>query len=156
MRRFLYILGALTLIIMVAAAIGLGIFFYEGRALDAESKAFVDGAVPAIAASWSKEQLLDRATRELRESVKPDELNALFDALSRLGPLVEYEGATGEAAVSYIAGSGSTASASYVAKARFQNGSAAFRIVLTRRDGYWMIHNFHVDSTPRNQTGPRT
>ncbi len=62
-------------------------------------------------------------------------LSALFDRLSQLDPLIEYEGATGEAAMSYIAGSGSTESASYVAKARFQNGSATFRIVLMKRDG---------------------
>jgi hypothetical protein len=36
MRRFLYILGTLTLIIVVAAGIGLGVFFYKGHALDAD------------------------------------------------------------------------------------------------------------------------
>lgn len=156
MRRFLYILGALTLIIIVAAGIGLGVFFYKGNALDAESKAFVDRAVTAITATWNEQQLLDRATPELRASVKPEELKALFDRLSRLGPLVEYEGATGEATMSYIAGSGGTVSASYVAKARFRNGTATFRIVLMKRDGRWMIHNFHVDSVPGNQAGHRT
>jgi hypothetical protein len=156
MRRFLYILGALTLIIIVAAGIGLGVFFYKGHALDAESKAFVDSAVPAITATWSKQQLLDRATPELRASVKPEELKALFDRLSQLGPLIEYEGATGEATMSYIAGSGSTLSASYVAKARFQNGTATFRIVLMKRDDRWLIQNFHVDSAPDNQAGQRT
>ena len=159
MRRFLYILGTLTLAIIVAAGIGLGVFFYKGHALDAESKAFVDRAVPAITATWSEQQLLDRATPELRASVKPEELKALFDRLSQLGPLIEYEGATGEATMSYIAGiagSGGTVSASYVAKARFQNGTATFRIVLMQRDGHWLIHNFHVDSSTGNQAGQRT
>jgi hypothetical protein len=155
-RRFLYILGALTLIVIVAAGIGLGVFFYKGHALDAESKAFIDRAVPAITATWSEQQLLDRATPELRASVKPEELKALFDSLSHLGPLIEYEGATGEAAMSYIAGSGGTVSASYVAKARFKNGTATFRIVLIMRDGRWLIQNFHVDSAPGNQAGQRT
>jgi hypothetical protein len=156
MRRFLYILGALTLVIIVAACIGLGVFFYKGRALDADSKAFVDHAVPAITATWNEQQLLDRATPELRTSVKPEELKALFDHLSQLGPLVEYEGATGEATMSYMVGSSSTVSASYVAKARFQNGTATFRIVLMKRDGRWQIHNFHVDSTSGSQAGQRT
>lgn len=151
MRRFLYVLGALALIVIVAAGIGVGVFFYKGHALDAESKAFVDSAVPAITATWSEQQLLDRATPELRKSVKPEELNALFGRLSQLGPLVEYEGATGEATMSYIAGSGSTVSASYVAKAHFRNGNATFRIVLMKRNGRWMIHNFHVDSAPSNR-----
>jgi hypothetical protein len=132
------------------------VFFYEGNALDAESKAFVDRAVPAIAGNWNKQQLLDRATPELRESTNPDQMTALFEGLSRLGPMVEYEGATGEATMSYVAGSGSTISASYVAKARFENGTAIFRIVLMKRNGGWMIHNFHVDSAPENPAGQRT
>lgn len=155
MRRFLYILGALTLVIIVAAGIGLGVFFYKGHALDAQSKAFVDSAVPAITATWSEQQFLDRATPELRASVKPEELKALFERLSQFGPLIEYDGATGEAAMSYIAGSGGIVSASYVAKARFQNGTATFRIMLMKRDDRWLIQNFHVDSAPGNQAGQR-
>jgi hypothetical protein len=148
MRRFIYILGVLTLTIVVAAAIGLGVLFYRGHALDAESKAFVDSAVSAIATNWSEEQLLDRATPELRETIRPDELSALFAVLSRLGRLVRYEGATGGATMSYMASSGSTVSAFYVAKARFENGTAIFRILLVRRAGRWMINGFHVDSAP--------
>lgn len=67
--------------------------------------------MPAIAASWSKDQLLDRATPELRASVKPEELRALFDAVSQLGPFVAYEGATGQANMAYMTGFGSVVSA---------------------------------------------
>ena len=70
MRKFLYILGALTLIVILGSGIGLGIFLYKAHALDVESKAFVDSAVPAIAAAWSKQQLIDRATPELQGGVK--------------------------------------------------------------------------------------
>lgn len=150
MRRILYVLGALTLIVIVAAGVGLAVVSYKGNALDKESKAFVDSAVPAITAAWSKQQLLDRATPELRESAKPAQLDALFETLSRLGPLVDYDGATGEATMSYMTGSGGVVSASYVAKARFRNGNATIRIVLVKRDGRWMIHNFHVDPVPGN------
>jgi len=58
--------------------------------------------------------------------------------------------------MSYMAGSGGTVSASYDAKARFQNGSATFRILLMKRDGRWMIHNFHVDPAPATPAGQRT
>jgi len=77
--------GAVTLVIVLAVGIGLAVVIHKGRLLDAESEAFVDSAVPAIAANWSEEQLLERATSELRESVKPHELRALFDTFSRLG-----------------------------------------------------------------------
>jgi hypothetical protein len=150
-RKFLSILGALALIVVLVSGIGLGVVFYKGHALDAESRTFVDNAVPAIAAAWSKQQFLDRAAPELRARVKPGELNALFDRFSQLGPLVKYEGATGEATMSYFTGAGGTVSASYVAKASCQNGSVTFRIGLMKHDGRWMIHDFRVDSVPGSQ-----
>jgi hypothetical protein len=156
MPKLLYALGAVTLAVIIAASVGLGALFYKGHELDAESKAFVDSAIPAITRAWSKEQLLERSTTELRRSIKPDELDALFDRLSQFGPLVEYEGATGQATMSYLSGLGSTVSASYDAKARLQNGSATFRILLMKRDGRWLIHNFHVDPLLGAQAGQRT
>ncbi len=150
MRRFLQIFGLVTLIFIVVAGSGLGVLIYQGRALDAESKSFVDSAVPAIAAKWSEQQLVERATPELIKNAKPAELDAFFGGLSRLGPLVEYQGATGDATMSYFTNTGSIVSASYVAKARFQNGEATFRLILLKRDGRWMIHNFHVDPEPRS------
>jgi hypothetical protein len=143
-RRFLYIVGAVTLIIFVVAGIGVGVLIYQGNALDAESKAFVDSAVPAIVASRSEEQLLDRATPELR---------SLFDAISQLGPLVEYQGAIGEANMSYVAGFGSSVSASYVAKARCKDGTATIRIALVKRAGRWMINGFHVATSLTGTAG---
>lgn len=156
MNKLLRVLGALTLAVLVAGTVSLGLLVYKGRALDAESKAFVDNAVPAIAANWSKEQLLDRATPELRDSVGPSQLTTFFDMLARLGPLLKYEGAAGASALSYIVGTGNTKSAAYTAKARFQNGSATFQIVLLKRGGRWMIQNFHVDPVLRNEAVQRT
>jgi hypothetical protein len=157
-RKVFQILSVLALSVMVAIGIGVGVAFYRGHALDVESKAFVDRVVPAITAAWSKQQLLDLATPELRASATPNELTALFDRLSQLGALVKYEGATGESAMSYMAGFGSkgrssaTVSASYVVKAQFQNGSATFKIMLMKRGGRWLINGFHVDVAPGNRT----
>jgi hypothetical protein len=151
MRKFLYILGALTVIILVVGAVGVGVVVYNGRALDAESKTFIDTAVPAIATNWSEDALLERATPELRGSVTPDQLRTLFEGFSRLGRLVEYQGSKGDANMSYIAGVGGSVSALYVATAKFQNGDAVFRITLLKRNGQWLIHNFHVDPAPNGQ-----
>jgi hypothetical protein len=143
-RRFLHILGTVTLVIVVAACIGLGVVIYKGHALDAESHAFVDRVVPTIAAGWNAEQLFDRATPELRTSVKPAELTALLNAVGQLGPLVEYQGAKGDANLSYIAGAGGSVTASYVAKAKFRDGTASIQIALVKRDGRWLISGFYV------------
>ena len=45
MRRFLYILGSLTLVVFVVAIVGFGLVAYKGNELDAESRAFVDNAL---------------------------------------------------------------------------------------------------------------
>ena len=119
MRKFLLVLGALTFAVILAAGAGFGILIYKGVALDAESKTFVDKAVPPIIASLNKEQFLDRTAPELRNNLRPGELNGLFEALSRLGPLIEYQGATGGVNMAYTGGVGGSVSASYVANAKF-------------------------------------
>jgi hypothetical protein len=148
MRRFLLVLGTLTLIFIVMAVIGAGILFYKGSALDAESKTFVDHAVPVIVTNWDREQLLELASPELQEKVRPDELRAAFSSFSRLGHLVEYIGATGDARMSYDLGSGGIISATYLARARFENGAATIRLILIKRDELWMINYFYVDLAP--------
>ena len=145
MRGFLRILGALTLTALVAGGIGVGVLVHRGSALDAQSKAYVDNAVPAITAGWSKQQLLSRAAPELRATLRPGQLSSLFANLSRLGSLVRYEGATGGSNVSFVLGAGKTVTAAYVAKARFQNGTADIRLALVKEKGRWQIDGFHVD-----------
>ncbi|MBN9085550.1 MAG: hypothetical protein J0J01_01470 [Reyranella sp.] len=51
MKKFLMIFGAIALVGVIAIAGVLGWAAYRGSALDKESKAFVDSAVPAIAAN---------------------------------------------------------------------------------------------------------
>ena len=145
MRRLLYVLGTLTLIFIAVDAIGFGILAYQGRALDAESKVFVDTAVPAIASNWSGRALLDRATPEFRNGAHSAKFGWFFEKLAQLGQLVEYKGAIGGAKISFVLGSGHFVSASYVAEARFQHGDASFRIELLKREGHWMINTFYVD-----------
>jgi hypothetical protein len=145
MRKFLVALGAMTLFIVVAAGLGVGILIYKGKGLDRESKAYVDSAVPAIVAVWSKEALLDRATPELRANARPEDLRSLFDWASRLGPFVAYDGAMGDSNMSFMLGGSGTVSARYVAKVRFRDGTATIRIVLVKRDGKWLINSFHIE-----------
>ena len=154
MRWFFNILGVTVAVLIVAAAIGIGFLVYKGHGIDAESKAYVDSAVPAITANWNQEELLKRATPELRNSIRPGQLTALFEAFSRLGTLVTYEGATGQANMTYFTGTGGAVTATYVAKAKYQNGEATIRIVLLKQDGQWFIHNLHIDSPAFGPNSP--
>ena len=148
MRKVLCFVGAATLSLLGLAVIGIGFLVWTGRGLDAESKAYVDTAVPAITAHWNKDALVDRAAPELLAATNADQIAVLFDNFSRLGPLVQYEGAKGDANMSYFLGKGGRVTATYQAKARYQNGEATLRLLLTKRDGEWRIQGFHVDGRP--------
>lgn len=148
MRKFLIVVGAATCLIVIAIGAGFAFLAVKGGALDAESKQYVDDAVQAITAKWSKDELRARASPELLGTVKTGDLENLFGMLAQLGTLIEYQGATGQANMSYFTGSGSTTSASYVAKAKYQNGEATIDLKIEKRDGTWMIHYFHVNLVP--------
>jgi hypothetical protein len=145
MRKLLTAIGALTMIIILAAGTGLGVLIYKGNGLDRESKTYVDTAIPAIVGTWSKQALLDRATPELRATATPQDLASLFDWASKLGPFVAYEGASGDANMQFMAGSGSAVSAHYAARVRFRDGTAIIYIMLLKRDGDWRINGFHIE-----------
>lgn len=145
MRRLVYVTGVVTLIVIVLGATGFGYLAYKGNALDSESKAFANSAVLAIATKWNTKALLVRSTPELRGSVSPDRLKRVFDNLRRLGHLVRYLGAKGQARMSYHIGSGGMISAYYVARAKFEDGSARLQMRLVKRNGRWLILGLHID-----------
>ena len=155
MRQFLYILGVLFLGILVIGGASIAVVAYNGRALDAESKAFVDAEIPRIAQNWSEAELLSQATPELRGSISPERLDSLFNNFRQLGSLVAYKGSVGEALMSYVSGEGKTVSASYVARARFQSGAVTFRVALLKRDSRWLINGFRVESDAGIPTAQR-
>jgi hypothetical protein len=153
MRKFLSILGAIFLVLLVVLGIGIFIVARNGAALDAESKAYVDDAVITIAAHWSPDELMKRASLHLRQTVKRDDIEGLFGAaMTALGPLVDYQGAKGTSLVTATALTGTTITASYVAQAKFMKGSAELQVALTKIDGLWKIEGFHINSSELMKT----
>jgi hypothetical protein len=150
-RKFLYVFGAISLVVVVAVAVMIGWAAYRGSSLDTESKAFVDSAVPAIAAQWNKQELLDRASPQLLQAAKPGQMESLFKTLAQFGPLVQYEGAKGDSVMGYTTGTGSSVTANYVATARCRNGTAHFKLKLLKVGDRWTILDFYVDTPPEKQ-----
>jgi len=145
--RWLGVVLSAALAVIVILAVGLFFMIRGGSALDAESKAYVDDAVVAISAHWDRKELTSRASPELKQKLKPAELDSLFDALSTgLGPLVEYRGAKGQATIASTIGTGTTRTANYVAGARYQRGEAEIRISLIKLEDHWLIQGFFVNS----------
>jgi len=147
MRKMLVVLGWVFLGVLVILGGFVGYFFYVGSGLDASSKAYVDQSVPAIVASWSKDELLRRASPELRKAI-PDEQQVaqLFGKLSQLGKLERYEGSKGDANISVTAQAGKMITASYIANAKFEKGSAQITIRLIQKGTQWQILYFYVNS----------
>jgi hypothetical protein len=146
MKKFFIVLGSIFLAIIVLGAIGIAFVAIRGNALDKESKAYADSAIPAIVSTWSEKELLDRASPELKKVVTIDQLDRLFRWLSGLGQLQKCEPAQGQALMSATTETGKRTSAQYTAKAAFQKGEATIKLGLIKHGDQWQILGFHVDS----------
>jgi hypothetical protein len=146
MKKFFIVLGSIFLAIIVLGAIGIAFVAVRGNALDKESKAYADSAIPAIVTTWSEKELLDRASPEFKQAVTIDRLDRLFRWVSGLGQLQKCEPAQGHAVMSATTQTGKMISAEYSAKATFQKGEAVIKLGLIKHGDHWQILNFHVDS----------
>ena len=154
LKRSLVFLGAAFLVLVLLGTVAIGIAAFKGSALDKESKAYVDIAVPAIVSSWRKEELLNRASPEFRQATNANDLEGFFQAFRSLGKLQEYQGSQGQSLTSRILGKGSTISADYVARAQFERGTAKIYVKLIKHGGVWQIWGFRIDPAySRRQPG---
>ncbi len=133
----------LALIVVIAAVIGT--LAVIGKRLDRESKAFVDAAIPAIAAEWDVDEIRKRASPEFEDDVDYDELAHDLDELRQMGSLVEYKGSTGESNITISFQLGYEITADYSASADFETASADMQMSLIRHDGQWQILDFRVN-----------
>jgi len=147
MKKFFIILGSIFLAIIVLGAIAIAFVAVRGNALDKESKAYADSAIPAIVTTWSEKELLDRASPEFNQAVTTDQLDRLFRWISGLGRLQKCEPALGQALMSATTQTGKMISAQYTAKATFQKGEASIKLGLIKHGNQWQILNFYVNSS---------
>jgi len=69
MKRFFIVLGSIFLAFIVLGVMAFVFIAIRGTALDKESRAYADSAIPPIVSTWSEKELLDRATPELKNAV---------------------------------------------------------------------------------------
>ena len=118
----------------------------ERIALDKESKAYADSAIPAIVSTWSEKKLLDRASPEFKQSVTRERLDRLSRSFSGLGPLQKCEPAEGQTTMSFTEQEDRVISGHYTAKATFEKGEASIKLGLIKHGDQWQIQSFDVDS----------
>lgn len=141
------IIGAVVLFFFFAFLVtSIAVLLNKGRALDAESKQYVDAAVPAIVADWDIAQLQKRLSPEFKSVTKDGDLEKLFAIFQKLGKLKSYEGCRGQSNISVTTQRGKVISAGYVASATFENGPARIQINLIKHDNQWQVLGFRVDS----------
>lgn len=80
MKKFLIILGSIFLALIVLGALGIGLVAVRGNALDKESKAYADEAIPAIVTTWVDKALLDRASPEFNQATTAVQVYQMFRA----------------------------------------------------------------------------
>ena len=146
LRKILISLGFSFLVLIFILTGGIVYVSIEGTRLDKESKEYVDAAIVAIVSNWNKDELLERASLELMEVVKKNDLDKIFGLYQKLGKLEEYKGCAGESHTSIIFGRGKTITAEYLANAEFEEGSAKVMTTLVKHGRNWQILKFYVDS----------
>ncbi len=154
MRWLVIVLGSIFLALIVIGAIGIAFVAVRGTALDKESKAYADTAIPAIVTKWSEKELLDRASSELKQATTQQQLDEYFCRASTLGRLQKCEPAQGQALMSATTQSGKMISAQYTAKSTFEKGEASVTLGLIKHGDQWQILRFDARPSqliPRNQ-----
>jgi hypothetical protein len=147
MKKLFTVFGIVFLIIIVLAAAGIGFIAVRGNALDKESRAYADAAVPAIITNWSEKELLDRASPEFKKAVTQEQLDQMFRWFTSLGRFQSSESAQGQAGITVTPQTGKVISGQYTAKAKFEKGDATIKLVLIKHGDQWQIVSFYVDSS---------
>ena len=149
MKKLLSIAGAIFLLLILAGVGFIGYAVYRGQGLDASSKAYVETNIPTIISTWSKEELLKRASPQLLKVVSenPELLDQLFRKLSKLGAMRSFGDVKGDSNVSYTTQSGKVTTAAYVATAKYENGEARITARLIQSPaGDWQFLLLNVNS----------
>lgn len=145
-QRFLIVLGGLFLAAVVLGVAVIGVFAVKGSALDKESKAYVDSAVPVIVSGWDEKELLNRASPEFTQATDKKDLDKLYGFFHKLGGLREYQGSEGQSSIFFTPENGRSITAVYTAKATFDAGPAVFKIMLIKHGDQWQIAGFRINS----------
>jgi hypothetical protein len=147
MKKTFMILGGVFVVLIVAAAIGIGIVAVKGSALDKESKAYVDRVVPIICADLNADTLSKYASKELLASATPEEFEKIFTWLKKLGAFKQFKESSGQANMSYTTQNGKSITGRYVAQVEFEAGPAQVNIVTVKTGDEWKVQMFRINSS---------
>ncbi|HLF86758.1 MAG TPA: hypothetical protein VI584_06735 [Nitrospiria bacterium] len=146
MKKLFQVLGLIFAGLILAGVIAFVVIALKGGALDKESKAYVDEVTPKILADLRKETLLTYSSDELKNAVKPEDMDKLFVWFNKLGQFKEYKGSKGQANISVTTQAGKVITGHYVAEAEFDTGPAQVQIMTVKKGEKWFIQMFRINS----------
>jgi hypothetical protein len=146
MKKFLIVLGSIFLAIVVLGVIGIAFVAVRGNALDNESKAYADVAIPAIVNGWNEREFLEGASPEFKKAATQQQLDQMFHWFGSLGGFQKSEPAQGQALMSATSQAGKVVSAQYTTKATFEKGEATVTLRPIKDGDQWQILRFDVRS----------
>lgn len=146
MKKFFIGLGILFSILVLLGGTGFAYLAFRGKGLDSDSKHYVDNAVPAIVTDWSTQAFEQREDPDLKAKLPQKKLVKIFALFKKLGHLKNYCGSKGESNLFLSLNKGLIITAKYLVCAKFENGNANIKVVLTRKHHQWKIYGFYVDS----------
>ena len=145
MKKLLYILGIVFVIVIAAIGSFIGYAAYNGSKLDASSANYIKENIPPIISSWNPQELIKRSSPELQKVATENQIDTLFGKLSKLGSLKSFGEPKGEAKMSITTQNGNQTKASYKIHCLFKNGEANIAINLIQHEGQWQILGFNVN-----------
>ena len=146
MQRILIVMGIVFLSILIIIILMVFFVLTGGRRLDMQSKKYMDSANISIISAWNMQELIKRASPELKAATSDADLEKIFNLFRKLGGLKKYNGCEGGTNVSLSTQHGKIITAEYVAKAEFDNGSATITVKLIKHANNWQILGFNIDS----------
>ena len=159
-RKILYGIGAVALVGLIAIGVGAVLVVRNNAVIDAEAKPHVAEFVAEVSNKRNHDQVFNLFAPEIREKTKPQDIDALLDAMDvGLGHVVEIRAPQLQnwTAFSPVGGTSKTI-ANYSVAVRFEKGSAQIQVSAVKVDGQWMLWGFHVNSIDmmRNLAGRKT
>ena len=144
MKKALFILGFLFIIIIIAIVTGISYIAITGNKLDAESKIFVKKVMDTIVNDWSEKEFIKNVGPELANKVSKNSLRMTFGRFRALGKVQTYSEPKGESNMSIIIGKNKSITAFYIVETTFENALATIKITLKKYNNDWKIIGFHV------------
>ena len=148
MKKFLAIVGGVFLVLLLAGAVFFGYGVYQGKKLDASSRAYIEQNIPTILQTWSKDALLERAAPRLRRDLDEDPANTdlLFKKFKEVGTFQKMDDIKGNSITSLMPNKGLVKTAHYVIQAKFDQGDATITVNLVQTAEKWQVVGFFVNS----------